>query len=334
MSRASINWGVLGAAEIAREHTIPAILAAENSRAYALASRSGVPRELVEHFGFETGYGDYDELLADPAVDAVYLPLPNGRHAEWAIKAARAGKHVLCEKPAALNATQTAEAIAACEAAGVVYMEAMMYPFHGQHTRVRELIADGAIGEVRGVHANLTFNLEKSLSDFRHGTLETGGGSLYDLGCYCIHVIRSLLGEPDRVATIARFAGPRNAEMSAAAVLGYDNGAKAGFDCGMDAVARHAYEVCGTAGTIRVNKAFVPQVDGDGPIEIVDAHGNTRIERVASFQYPNGVAHFADCVLDARVPDYAPKNVLANMRVLDACIESVTTSRLVELEKH
>lgn len=334
MSRASINWGVLGAAEIALEHTIPAILSADNSRAYALASRRGVPGELVEHFGFETGYGDYDELLADSEVDAVYLPLPNDRHAEWAIKAARAGKHVLCEKPAALNAAQTAEAIAACDSAGVLYMEAMMYQFHAQHARVLELIENGAIGDVRGVHVNFTFNLEKSLSDFRHGRLSTGGGSLYDLGCYCIHVIRSVLGEPDRAATIARFAGPHHAEMSAAVVLGYENGAQAGFDCGMDAVRRDAYEVYGTAGTIRVSNAFVPQVDGDGPIEIVDAEGNTSIERVTSFQYPNGVAHFADCVLNTRVPDYTPESVLANMRVLDACIESVTTARIVELENH
>ncbi|MES1936719.1 Gfo/Idh/MocA family protein [Salinisphaera hydrothermalis] len=333
MSRSSINWGVLGAAEIAREHTIPAILAADNSQPYALASRRGVPSALVERFGFATGYDDYEALLADPAVDAVYLPLPNDRHAEWTIKAARAGKHVLCEKPAALTAGQTREAIAACESAGVLFMEAMMYQFHAQHARVRELIAAGAIGEVRGVHVNLTFNLEKSLADFRHGGLETGGGSLYDLGCYCIHVIRSLLGEPDRVATVARFAGPQAAEMSAAVVLGYDNGAKAGFDCGMDATPRHAYEVYGTAGTLRVPKAFVPQPDGDGPIDIVDADGNTTVERVTSHQYPNGVAHFADCVLTGRRPDYSPHDVLANMRVLDACIESLTTSRIVSLEK-
>lgn len=334
MSRSSINWGVLGAAEIAREHTIPAMLAADNSRPYALASRRGAPEELVEHFGFATAYDDYDALLADPAVDAVYLPLPNDRHAEWTIKAARAGKHVLCEKPAALSAAQTREAIAACESAGVLYMEAMMYQFHAQHARVRALIADGAIGEVRGVHVNLTFNLEKSGSDFRHGTLASGGGSLYDLGCYCIHVIRSLLGEPGRVATIARFAGPQNAEMSAAAVLGYDNGAKAGFDCGMDTTGRHAYEVYGTAGTIRVRKAFVPQADGDGPIEVVDADGHTTVEQVTSFQYPNGVAHFADCVLNRRTPDYTPQSALANMQVLDACIESVTAARIVELENH
>ncbi|HET7313866.1 Gfo/Idh/MocA family oxidoreductase [Salinisphaera sp.] len=334
MSRSSINWGVLGAAEIAREHTIPAIVAAQNSRPYALASRRGAPDALIERFGFETGYGDYDALLADPAVDAVYLPLPNDRHAEWAVKAARAGKHVLCEKPAALTAAQTAEAIAACESAGVLFMEAMMYQFHDQHARVRELIGSGAIGEVRGVHANLTFNLEKSLSDFRHGTLASGGGSLYDLGCYCIHAIRSLLGEPDRVATFARFAGPQRAEMSAAAILGYANGAKAGFDCGMDAAPRHAYEVYGTAGSIRVNKAFVPQADGDGSIEIVNADGNTTIERTTSFQYPNGIAHFADCVLNAQAPNYTPESVLANMRVLDACIESATTASIVELENH
>lgn len=164
--------------------------------------------------------------------------------------------------------------------------------------------------------------------------MDSGGGSLYDLGCYCIHAIRSLLGEPGRVATMARYAGLQDAEMSAAAVFGYDNGAKAGFDCGMDATGRHAYEVYGTEGTIRVGKAFVPQADGDGPIEIVDANGNTAVERVASFQYPNGIAHFADCVLGTRSLDYSPDDVLANMRVLDACIESATTSRIVQLENH
>ncbi len=328
-----INWGVLGAAEIACEQTIPAIRAAPNSRAYALASRRGVPEALIERFGFATGYGDYDELLADPAVDAVYLPLPNARHAEWTIKAARAGKHVLCEKPAALTSVEARQAIAACEAAGVVYMEAMMYQFHAQHARVRALIDSGAIGDVRGVHVNLTFNLEKSLADFRHGAIETGGGSLYDLGCYCIHTVRSLLGEPDRVASVARFAGPQRAEMSAAVVLGYDTGAKASFDCGMDATGRHAYEVYGTAGVIRLNKAFVPQADGDGPIEIVDHRGRVTHEQVTSFQYVNGVAHFADCVINGQTPDYAPADVLANMRVLDACIESASSQRLIKLEK-
>jgi predicted dehydrogenase len=181
------------------------------------------------------------------------------------------------------------------------------------------------------VQVNLTFNLEKSLADFRHGTFASGGGSLYDLACYCIHVIRSLLGEPDRVAAMARFAGPNEAEMSAAAVLGYDNGAKADFDCGMDATSRHAYEIYGTAGTIRVHKAFVPQPDGDGPIEIMDASGNATVEHIVSHHYPEGIAHFADCVLNARTPDHAPQDVLANMRVLDACVESAATSRIVQL---
>src|SRR5699024_11383823 len=96
-----------------------------------------------------------------------------------------------------------------------------------------------------------------------------------------------------------------------------------GFDCGMDAMSRHAYEVYGTAGTIRVHKAFVPQAGGDGPVDIIDADGQVRGERVTSFQYPNGVAHFAYCILAGKTPDYTPDSVLANMRVLDACIESV-----------
>lgn len=333
MSLSAIKWGVLGAAEIAREFTIPAIRDTEGSVPYALASRRGVPHGLVRRFGFETGYDDYEALLADPEVDVVYLPLPNDLHAQWTVKAAQAGKHVLCEKPAALNAAQAREAMNACEQAGVLFMEAMMYQFHAQHARARELIEAGVIGELRGMQVNLTFNLTKSLADFRHNTLSSGGGSLYDLGCYCIHVICSLLGVPDRVATMPRFAGPNRAEMAAATVFGYDNGLRAVFDCGMDTTLRHGYEVYGSDGSLRVHKAFAPQTDGAGCVELISASGNTTREPMTSFQYPNGVAHFADCVRHNRTPDYAPADVLANMRVLDACIESATSGRTIELEK-
>ena len=334
MSLSAIKWGVLGAAEIAREFTIPAIRDTEGSVPYALASRRGVPHELIRQFGFATGYDNYDALLTDPQVDVVYLPLPNALHAQWAVKAAQAGKHVLCEKPAALNAAQTVDIVNACQQAGVLFMEAMMYQFHAQHARTRELIDAGAIGEVRGMQVKLTFNLTKSQSDFRHNTLAQGGGSLYDLGCYCIHAIRSLLGVPDRVATMPRFAGLNSAEMAATTVFGYDSGLRAGFDCGMDASLRHDYEVYGTQGALRVHKAFAPQPDGAGCIEQVADNGVvTATEPVTSFQYPNGVAHFADCARHNRTPDYAPADVLANMRVLDACIESATSGRIVELEK-
>jgi predicted dehydrogenase len=198
-----------------------------------------------------------------------------------------------------------------------------MYQFHPQHERARALVRTGEIGAIRGVNVSLTFNLVKLENNFRLGTIETGGGSLYDLACYCIHAIRKLLGEPAHAAAFGRYDDTGMVDWSTVAVLGYADGLKAGFDCGMDATGRHRYEIIGTQGTLRVLKAFVPQADGEGLIEITDNEGQVRHERVVADFYREGVAHFADCILSGRCPAHSPADTLANMRVLDACIAAL-----------
>src|SRR5256885_3035753 len=192
--------GVLGAANIARKVVIPAILRAEGVDLVAIGSRSGRGAEFIAEAGL-TGVRacTYEELLADPEVDAVYIPLPNHLHAEWSMRAADAGKHVLCEKPAARTAAETARMIDHCVACGVVWMEAFMYRFHPQWQVVFERLRAGAIGELKLVRSIFTFTVKSSENVRRQ--LELGGGSLYDVGYYCVNASRwTMGGEPVAVS--------------------------------------------------------------------------------------------------------------------------------------
>src|SRR5690625_3641095 len=194
-----VRWGIIGNARIAREELIPAIKEANNAELTAIASRSpAAAKDAAETYGFRKFHDSYDALLRDPDVDAVYIPLPNGLHAEWTVKAARAGKHVLCEKPAALTSVEAQRMVEACRVNGVVFMEAFMYQFHPQHQRVRAIVASGEIGQVRLMHSRFAFQLGDP-GNVRFDK-KLGGGALYDVGCYCIHSSRHILGvEPSGV---------------------------------------------------------------------------------------------------------------------------------------
>jgi D-xylose 1-dehydrogenase (NADP+, D-xylono-1,5-lactone-forming) len=173
-----VNWGILGCAGIAERALIPAIASSKNGRLYGIASRD--PRRAADwakRFGFEKAHGGYADLIADPAIDAVYNPLPNHLHAPWSIRAAQAGKNVLCEKPMALNAGEVREMAAAASASGVRLMEAFMYKFHPQIEKLLGLIGGGEIGGVRTVHSSFTFLFKSGREDYRWSP-EMGGGSL------------------------------------------------------------------------------------------------------------------------------------------------------------
>lgn len=156
----TVKWGILGTARIAREQLIPALQREGHSEVVAIASKSGKARDVADRFGIPAAYDDYEALLGDPAVEAVYIPLPNGLHKEWAIKAARHGKHVLCEKPSALTSAETREILEACREHDVIFMEGFMYRHHPQHQRVKEIMQSGEIGEVVLFRASLHFLLE------------------------------------------------------------------------------------------------------------------------------------------------------------------------------
>jgi xylose dehydrogenase (NAD/NADP) len=315
-----LRWGVVSTANIGRVAVNPAIHASSNGELVAVASRNdGAAAAFAEAAGIPRHYGTYQGLLDDEAVDALYVPLPNGLHREWVIRAAEAGKHVLCEKPLAVTAADCREMERAAEANGVKLMEAFMYRFHPQTERVLELIAQGAVGDLRSIRSTFSFRLTRP-DDIRWSA-ELGGGALMDVGCYCVNVSRTMAGaEPVEVQAWAVW-GPSGVDEQLAGTLRFDNGVLAQFDCSLTMDRHETYEVCGTQGGLRVPAAFLP---GTGDASIHEWHGNeTTVHTVAGAdEYVLMVEHFADCALHDRSPRYSAAEATLNMRVIEALLRS------------
>lgn len=245
-----IKWGILSTARIndlvleaCRDSDLlrfVSIASRELSRAQDYARRHGIPR----------AYGSYDELLADSAVDAIYIPLPNGLHIEWTIKALEAGKHVLCEKPLSRSPQSVAEAFDTADSNHLILAEALMYRYHPQTKLILDLVRDGTIGPLAFIHSKHSFVMRNAETDFRSSSaLE--GGALMDLGCYCVSTARLLAGEPDFVNGRGVFM-PSGVDMRFYGTLGFPNGVTATFDCAMDLPDRAGLEIVGSLGEILV----------------------------------------------------------------------------------
>jgi D-xylose 1-dehydrogenase (NADP+, D-xylono-1,5-lactone-forming) len=210
-------------------------------------------------------------------VDAVYIPLPNALHTEWSMRALDAGKHVLCEKPLSSDPQAVAECFALAQRHGLVLTEAFMYRFHPQTRIVRDLVRGGSIGDIAFIHAEHDFVLDEGPSEFRLSA-SMDGGALMDLGCYCIHTARLLLGEPDRLAGTAWCFGGET-DMRFAATLGFPGGAMATFHCAMDLPEREYLEITGTHGSITLND---PWHCRSNSIRVRDNDGRERLIAVPS----------------------------------------------------
>ena len=272
-----VRWGVLGASSrVARLAMLPALAASPKARLVAVASRSA-PR--ARGFGAEKAYGAYEELLADPEIDAVYIPLPSGMHAEWAIKAAEAGKHVLCEKPLACSADDARRMAAAFEAKGLLLAEAYMTPFHPRSTVLEDVLRSGQLGDLRFAHAAFTGSLPEG--DDHRWRPELGGGVLLDLGIYCLAPLlvaaQRLPVEVVGSATV----GPTGIDTSFSGWLDFGNGFRASIECSYEAPESQVVEVTGTEASVLVHRAFTPGPDDttvhirrkDGTIEDVGWRG-------------------------------------------------------------
>ncbi len=254
-----VRWGILGCADIARKSVIPGIQQSETGEVVAIASRTKEKAEaMADELSIPVAYGSYEQLLRDSSIDAVYIPLPNHLHKEWTIRAASSGKHVLCEKPAALNTNEILEMEEACRVARVVFAEAFMYRYHPRYAMIREVIDSGKIGEVRGIHCTFTFNNSEDYNNVRYKR-EWGGGSLYDVGVYPISVARMVLGKEPTAATTHAFFSEKHdgVDMMASGLLEFGQGVALTFDCGMWAAFRNRLEIVGTDGRIEVPSAFV-----------------------------------------------------------------------------
>lgn len=318
-----IRWGVLSTANIGRTQVIPAIFRAENAEMSAISSRGDRVYAAARELGIPKAYESYEALLDDPEIDAVYIPLPNNLHKEWVIKAAEKGKHVLCEKPAALSAQEAKEMIEACEANGVKFMEAFMYQLHPQHARVKEIIASGEIGEVKLIKSSHSFYLNNREGDIRMDKT-MGGGSIYDVGSYCVQVIRHLTdSEPVKVQAIAELDEATGIDLTSTVYMKMDNGIKAMFDCSFDMINRNEYEVIGTEGKIKVPFAFRPDINGGIGKVVIQNNGMTREEKIYGDIYRMEIEQFSRAILDGGEPVITTESTLKNMAVLDKCYESI-----------
>lgn len=316
-----LRWGVISTANIGRGAVNPAIQASSNGTLDAVASRdAGKARAFAEMSGIQKSYGSYEALLVDPDIDAVYIPLPNGGHAEWTIRAAERGKHVLCEKPMALSVEQCREMQRAADANGVKLMEAFMYRFHPRTERAIELARSGALGTIRSIRSAFTFRIWRDNDVRLDPTL--GGGALWDVGCYCVNVSRTMAnGEPKEVQAWASWS-ERGVDTHLNGVLHFENGVIAHFDCSLDMERREFYDVGGSHGSMTVETGFAP---GKGSTSIVEHRAKRESvthEFAGTDQYQFMVEHFADCALHDRPLRYPASEATANVAVISALYES------------
>ncbi len=263
-----LRWGILGTARINRR-ILPGIRAAGDILTIVGSRDLDRARAAAVEYGAKRG-GSYEDVLSAPDVDAVYISLPNSLHAPWAIRAAEAGKHVLCEKPLAPNVDDCAAMVAAAERHGVHLVEAFMYRYHPQWKVVRETIDAGKIGAVRLLRAAFTFRLRDPQNIRLSADLL--GGALQDVGCYCVNVARWFLGEPARVRGVALDLQGVGVDTHGAAVLEYASGSLAVLTCSFEAASQQVVEIVGETGRIEVQTAFVAL--GDARVRIVDADGD------------------------------------------------------------
>jgi predicted dehydrogenase len=325
----SIRWGIISTAKIGRTAVIPAIHESNNGEVVAVASRD---KRLAEEFAADNSigvaYGSYQELLDDEQVQAVYNPLPNHMHREWTIRAAEAGKHVLCEKPLALDAAECEEMAAAADTAGVVCMEAFMYRFHPRIGRVLNLLDQGVIGELRSMYSAFTFRLTDQ-SNIRLDP-DMGGGSLMDVGCYCVNAFRTMTrSEPVEVQAYAQWTD-RGVDEQMAGMLRFENGVSGLFDSALTMERRECLHVAGTDGHLEMPRVFVPGTD-DVTIEEYHGRGEAKSHHVAGRNhYTEMVEHFSDCVQTGAPVRYPFTEAASNMRVIEALYRSAWNGGVTE----
>ena len=332
-----LRWGVLGGASwIARDAIIPAILKSRNSLLEATASRdptASARRPGVTRARIVT----YEALLADPAVDAVYIPLPNSLHAEWAIKAAEAGKPVLCEKPLGRDAAEAQTIVDAFARLGVPLMESFMYRFHPQHRRIRELIDAGAIGDVLEVRSHLSVDIMSPPDpDNIRMKPELGGGAMLDMGCYCVSSARMVFGdEPVAVRGWRRVDERFGVDVANAGVLEFPGGRIAVISCSFETSGCGFYSVIGRKGIIEAPRGLILGVRTLVPealIVTIDADGRRQEELMPAMDhYQLAVEAFSDAILSGRPPPLAPSDSVKNAKALDAFLRSACEGREVRL---
>lgn len=340
MSAQQLKWGILGAARV-NQRLLPAIMEAPNSQLVAIASRrSGAAKETLAKYASGSYdhvacYDDLDSLIADSNVEAVYCPMANEEHAEWALKAIKAGKHVLIEKPVTTKLNEIDAIEAAAKANNVKVMEGFMYRFHPQHAKLQEMIAAGLIGDVLSARASFSFLMQPARMYRINRRMADGGGAMWDIGPYAIHALRWCFqsdGIPaDPVAVIAHAKlNEHGADVVTSGVLDFGPDAKGRarfghFDVSFERCRKAEYEIIGDKGWIKCHNAWTYGTD----IPVISwetEDGKSGEEKLPLSNHFNlEIQHFSDCVINDLAPLLTFEDAKGNCMAIEAILQSIVT---------
>jgi predicted dehydrogenase len=322
-----LRWGVLGAARIATKKVIPAMQRGAWTSVDAIASRDrSRADDAARELGIPKSYASYEALLADPDVDAVYVPLPNHMHVEWTVRAAEAGKHVLCEKPIGLTAADADRVLAVRDRTGVLIQEAFMVRTHPQWLRARDLAQSGQIGEVRSIVGYFSY-FNEDPRNIRHKK-EWGGGGILDIGCYLVNTARMIYGdEPQRVVALIEESATFGVDTLASMMLDFGRARHAVGTCSMQLAHGQRIVITGSLGRVEIEIPFnAPPdracrlfVESAAPGEVPERQ---TVELAICDQYTIQGDLFSQAAMEGRPAPYPLEDSVRNMRVIDALFRS------------
>lgn len=331
----TVRWGVLGCAGIAAKAVIPAIQSSRLGRVTAIASRElDKATEMAARFGIAKAYGSYEDLLADPEIDAIYNPLPNHLHVPLTIRALEHGKPVLCEKPVALDATEAMALAVAQKAAGLPVAEAFMVRHHAQWKSARALIAEGRLGGVRAIQTIFTYYLDDP-SNVRNQA-DIGGGGLFDVGCYAVNTARFLFdAEPLRAIALMERDPAFGTDRLTSGLLAFPEGRQLAFTCSTQLALTQKVTVLGTRGRLEIPIPFNAPADSPTVLVLDDGRdlaggGREEIAIAPVDQYREQADDFAEAVLSGKPLETGLEDAIANMKAIDALFRSGVTGRWEE----
>jgi predicted dehydrogenase len=329
-----VNWGVLSTARIGLEQVIPAFRKSRYCTVRAIASRSKDKADVAAtSLGIPGAYGSYEELIADPGVDAIYNPLPNNMHLEWTVKAMEAGKHVLCEKPLGLSVEEVNRMIRIRDKYGVKAGEAFMVKSHPQWIETRERVRRGEVGELRLVQGTFTYyNVDPgNIRNIR----ELGGGGIWDIGCYCVTMSRYLFEqEPVRLVSLLEFDPEMKTDRLGSVIMDFPDG-QAIFAVSTQVASFQRVHILGTKGHLEVKIPF--NAPNDRPCTVAQDRGSILLDEITIHQYPVTDQYtrmgddFSKAILEDKEVPVSLEDALENTKALAAVFESAATGRWVTL---
>jgi len=334
MAEKQLRWGILGAARV-NEKLLPAIVEAANAELIAIASRRpGAAAEVLQKLApqqtsVET-LDDPEALLSHPNIDAIYLPMSNEEHAEWALKAINHGKHVLIEKPMALTVADIDAIEAAAKANNVTVMEGFMYIFHPQHEYVRQLINDGKVGDVRTVKTAFAFPMKPARMYRIDRDINDGGGAMWDIGPYAIHTARLWFdNEPVAAMAMAKL-NDSGADVSLSGVFDFADGKFAHFEMSFEHARRSEYEIIGTKGGIKCHTVWQPETE-DATISWWNENEEQTVSIPKANHFNLEIEYFSDCILERKAPKLTLADARNNCAAICAALASVREGKKIRL---